>query len=93
MGSEVVVIPVLFIGLPWLILHYVTQWKKTGSLTAEDETLLEELNDIARRLDDRVCTVERILAAENPNWRAVSCDPVRPALEDKADSTSPRRIQ
>jgi phage shock protein B len=93
MGSEIIVIPAVFIALPWLILHYVTQWKKAGSLTAEDENLLDEMNDIARRLDDRVCTIERILAAENPNWRAVACDPTRSAIEHDQDSISPRRIQ
>jgi phage shock protein B len=27
------------------------------------------LHDAARRLDDRLCTIERIMTAENPNWR------------------------
>ena len=34
-----------------------------------DEKLLDELHDAARRLDDRLCTIERIMTAENPNWR------------------------
>jgi len=60
---------VLFIGLPWLIFHYVTKWKQAATLTAGDEKLLDELHDAARRLDDRLCTIERIMTAENPNWR------------------------
>ena len=40
-----IVISILFIGLPWLVLHYITQWKKTGSLTGEDEKLLDEMQD------------------------------------------------
>lgn len=59
----------LFIGLPWLIFHYVTKWKQTATLTGADEKLLDELYDMARRLDDRLCTIERIMNAENPNWR------------------------
>jgi phage shock protein B len=59
----------LFIGLPWLIFHYVTKWKTAKTLTSGDEKLLEELHDVARRLDDRLCTIERIMTAENPNWR------------------------
>ena len=80
----IMIVGMLFIGLPWIILHYVSNWKKTGSLTTEDENLLDELHDLARRLDDRMCTIERILQAENPNWRALGCDPVETALEDRS---------
>lgn len=82
MGSEVIIIPILFIGLPWIIFHYITQWKKNASITREDENLLDELFDLARRLDDRMCSIERIMSAENPNWRQVGCDPVD-ALEGR----------
>ncbi len=64
-----IVVFVLFIGLPWLIFHYVTKWKQAATLTQGDEKLLDDLYDAARRLDDRVCTIERIMTAENPNWR------------------------
>ena len=59
----------LFIGLPWLIFHYVTKWKQAATLTGADEKLLDDLHEVARRLDDRLCTIERIMTAENPNWR------------------------
>ncbi|HEX5237088.1 MAG TPA: envelope stress response membrane protein PspB [Sphingomicrobium sp.] len=59
----------LFIGLPWIIFHYVTKWKQAKTLTSGDEKLLDELHEAARRLDDRLCTIERIMTAENPNWR------------------------
>jgi phage shock protein B len=78
-------IAAIFIGLPWLIFHYVTQWKKGGTLTREDENLLDELYDLARRLDDRMCSIERIMSAENPNWRQVGCDPVDAALDHHLD--------
>jgi len=64
-----IVCTILFIGLPWLIFHYVTKWKSAATLTGADEKLLDELHDAARRLDDRLCTIERIMTAENPNWR------------------------
>lgn len=60
----VAAISILFLGLPWLILHYVTKWKQASTLTMEDENLLDELHDIARRLDDRMNTIERIIAAD-----------------------------
>ena len=58
------------IGLPWLIFHYVTKWKQAPKITHEDEQLLDELHMLARRLEDRVNTVERIVAADNPNWKS-----------------------
>lgn len=65
----IIVVGILFIGLPWLIFHYVTQWKRAGSLSIEDERLLDELHDTARRLDERLRSIERIIAADNPEWR------------------------
>jgi phage shock protein B len=59
----------IVLGLPWLIFHYVTQWKRNGSITQEDERLLDELHDLARRLAERMDTVERIISADNPNFR------------------------
>ncbi len=59
----------IFVGLPWLIFHYVTKWKTAATLTGSDEKLLDELHDAARRLDDRLNTIERIMTVENPNWR------------------------
>ena len=64
-----IVVAILFIALPWLIFHYVTKWKQSATLTQSDEKLLDELHDAARRLDDRLCSIERIMTAENPNWR------------------------
>ena len=66
----------IFVGLPWLIFHFVTKWKQAATLTGSDEKLLDELHDAARRLDDRLCTIERIMTAENPNWRQ-QCMPGR----------------
>ncbi len=60
---------VLFVGLPWLVFHYITKWKTAARLTGGDEKLLDELYDAARRLDDRLGSIERIMTAENPNWR------------------------
>ena len=64
-----VAIVTLFIGLPWLVFHYITKWKTTATLTSGDEKLLDELHEAARKLDDRLCSIERIMTAENPNWR------------------------
>lgn len=64
-----IVMVTLFIGLPWLILHYMTKWKTAPSLTSTDEALLDELYQLARRLEDRMETVERLVASDNPDFR------------------------
>lgn len=89
----VVVVGMLFIGLPWLVFHYITRWKTAATLTNEDEKLMEELYDLARRLDDRMCSIERIMTAENPNWRSIACDPAATGIEDRGvELSKPRRI-
>lgn len=81
----IMVVGMLFIGLPWLILHYVTRWKSAATLPVEDERLLEEMYDTARRLEDRLHTVERIIAADNPDWR--------PAIRSDDDPRFDPRIE
>jgi len=64
-----VVMLVLFIGLPWLVLHYMSQWRKAKGISVEDEQLLDDLHDMARRLDTRLDSIERIITADNPGWK------------------------
>jgi len=71
----VVAIGSIFIALPWIILHYITRWKTAATLTTGDEALLEELYQVAKRLDARMDTVERLVAADNPGFRAARITP------------------
>lgn len=75
----VIAITSIFLGMPWIVLHYVTKWKQAKTLTGEDENLLDELHYTARRLEDRLQTIERIIAADNPDFRLRGNDlpPVR----------------
>ncbi|MET0251124.1 MAG: envelope stress response membrane protein PspB [Novosphingobium sp.] len=72
----ITIVPLLFVALPWLILHYITKWKTAATLTPDDEHLLEELYQLARRLDERMDTVERLVAADHPDFqpRRLSAD-------------------
>ena len=63
-----IIVPMIFIGLPWVILHYVTKWKTAPTITADDEVLLEELYNLAKRLDERMDTVERLVASDDPGF-------------------------
>ena len=45
------------------------------TLTGEDEKLLDELHYTARRLEERLQTVERIIAADDPDFRPNQASP------------------
>ena len=79
---------ILLIGLPWLILHYVTRWKTAATITTDDEVLLEELYNLAKRLDQRMDTVERLVASDNPEFR-----PARLVSNLEADNQQLRELE
>ena len=68
MGSEIIVIPAIFLGLPWIIMHYITKWKTAATLTNDDEKMLGDMYELARRLEDRLDTVERLVSSDNPDF-------------------------
>ena len=92
--SEIIVVPVvmgtLFLGLPWLILHYLTKWRSTQSLTGEDERLLDDLYETARRLEARLHTVERIVKADNPQFQPLA-DHAAVSLDELEQRITSRR--
>ena len=85
-----VICSILFIGLPWLVFHYVTKWKQAATLTGADEKLLDDLHEVARRLDDRLCTIERIMTAENPNWRQQCLPDATARIEEELNEVRSR---
>lgn len=67
--EPVIAIIAIFVGLPWVIFHYITKWKTAATITNDDEALLEELYQLAKRLDERMDTVERLVASDNPDFK------------------------
>ena len=67
--EAVVAVALIFVGLPWIVLHYMTKWKTAATITHDDEDLLEELYDLAKRLDERMDTVERLTASDDPEFK------------------------
>jgi phage shock protein B len=86
-------VAMVFIGFPWVVGHHVSQFRRSATLTREDETLLDELHELGRRLDERLCSIERIQTAENPNWRSVGCDPAPTGIETHSENERLRRIK
>ena len=54
----------------WLIFHYVTVWKTQRNAGRADPGALNTMSDTARRLEDRVANLEKLLDAEAPGWRS-----------------------
>ena len=86
--EEIIIIPAIFIGLPWIILHYITKWKTSATITGDDEALLEELYNLTKRLDDRMDTVERLVASDNPEFR-----PARIVHDSEQDNQQLRELE
>ncbi len=68
--SEVIGILFVVCVLPLvIILHYVTKWKSTRTLSSDDEKMLEELWADAQKMESRINTLETILDDAVPDWR------------------------
>ena len=85
--EDMVAVVAIVVGLPWLILHYITKWKTSATLTTGDETLLDELYQLARRLDERMDTVERLVASDNPDFK-----PARLVHDRESDNEKLREL-
>ena len=85
--EDIIVIPILFIGLPWLILHYVTKWKTAATITTDDEAVLEEMYQLAKRLDERMDTVERLVAHDHADFK-----PARLIQDSEEDNAKLREL-
>ena len=86
--AGIFVVAMIFIGLPWVILHYVTKWKTAATITTDDEALLEDLYGLAKRLDERMDTVERLVAADNVDFR-----PARIQHDKETDNVPLRELE
>lgn len=65
----VAIVALVFIAFPATIMHYVTEWRKTKSVSPDDERLVDDLWKTAQRLERRVDALETILDKEAPSWR------------------------
>ncbi|HET8728506.1 MAG TPA: envelope stress response membrane protein PspB [Alphaproteobacteria bacterium] len=70
---EILFVPVilfmLIVAPLWLVLHYVTRWRATKTLSSEDEKMLVDLWQSAKRMESRIAALETILDHDAPGWR------------------------
>ena len=63
---------ILFVAIPaplFIVLHFITKWKQAREISGGDEKMLEDLWQLAQRLEERLEALETILDSEIPDWR------------------------
>lgn len=53
----------------WIIMHYRSQNRRTGELSADQRAEIRELVEVANHMVARIETLESILDDETPGWR------------------------
>lgn len=69
MGETIALIAVLVVAPLGMILHYVTKWKQSSAINGEDEKMLRDLWETAKKMEARIHSLETILDDEVPEWR------------------------
>lgn len=63
---------IVFIAVPaplFIILYFITEWKRSREISGGDEKLLEDLWTLSQKLEERMESLEKILDSEIPEWR------------------------
>ena len=72
--DDIIVAPIIIfmviVAPIWVIMHYRTAGKKAVGLSDNEQNSLNELVELAEGMEDRITTLESILDAETPDWRA-----------------------
>lgn len=54
----------IFIVLPGMFFHYITQWRKQRTLQPDDERMLEDLWRSAKAMERRIETLEALIESQ-----------------------------
>jgi phage shock protein B len=68
MGVFLIILAAVVLPLV-VILHYVTKWKSSRTLSGDEQRMLEELWQDAQRMESRINALETILDDQVPDWR------------------------
>ena len=61
-----------------IVMHYMTRWRASKGLSADDERLLEDLWRTAQALEKRIETMETILRRDHPDGADMADEDPRP---------------
>jgi phage shock protein B len=64
-----IIVFMIFVAPLWVILHYRHRNKAEQGLRTGDQDKIEQLRQLAEKMEERVITLENILDSEQPDWR------------------------
>ncbi len=71
--SDIIMAPIIvfmvIVAPIWIIMHYRTIGKKQTGMSQEDYHRLDQLDQIADKMEQRISSLESILDQETPDWR------------------------
>jgi phage shock protein B len=70
MGTLLGILFLVVVAPIWIVAHYSTRWRTARMLSRDHERVLAELYDSARRMEERMDSLERLLDIEAPGWRS-----------------------
>ncbi len=65
-GTTAILMPVMIV---WIVMHYTTKRREAKTLLNEESDALEILLNAADRMEKRIDSLEKILDAEDANWK------------------------
>ena len=71
-GHLILIAVIVFVAIPaplFIVLHFITRWKESREISGGDEQMLEDLWQMALRMEERLESLKIILDNEIPKWR------------------------
>ncbi len=65
-GTTAILMPVMIV---WIVMHYTTKRREAKTLLNEESDALEILLNAADKMEKRIDSLEKILDAEDANWK------------------------
>ena len=72
----------IFIVLPAMLFHYITEWRRQRTLQPDDERMLEDLWRSAKAMERRIETLEALIDAQTEDREAAARRRPRPSEFD-----------
>ena len=68
----------IFVILPGMTFHYISQWRRQKTLQPDDERMMEDLWRSAKAMERRLATLEALLDQSDDTLRDRTSPPRRP---------------
>ncbi len=71
MTDTLAIIFMTVVAPTWIVSHYISKARSAKGLTPEDESMMSEIWESAKGMEERIHTLERILDDQAPGWRGL----------------------